>query len=219
MRIDRPSGTTWHVTEVETKLARRAGLPGARVFDLVGQSLQAAKALGLGAGDRFALALPASWMVNSPAVSTVLRRWALPPHREACLALIELLESGPEGWDADPGTGEALRLALASLGNEPYVVEAISKVLALVVPATVPLMPPLARAFVLGEASKDAPDAFERMVQWFAGAVRANEAELARLASLHREVALTPAGVLDRVLWYDSDGVRHFEKDKGAAAP
>jgi hypothetical protein len=210
VRIDLPSGTTWHVDDVGTKLTRRAGRPGARVFDLVGQSLRAAKACGLSVDDRFNLALPASWMVNSPAVSAVLRRWALPPHRETCLALIEVLEGGPAGWDADPTTGDALRMALGSLGNEPYLVEAVSKVLALVVPDAVPLMPPLARAFVLGEAAKDAPDAFERMARWFTSAVRANEEALAAHAALHREVALTPAGVLDRVLWYDSDGVRHF---------
>jgi hypothetical protein len=214
VRIDLLSGTTWHVTDVGPKLARRAGLPGARVFDLVGQSLRTAMGLGLSADDRFTLALPASWMVNSPAISTVLRRWALLPHRETCLALIELLEGGPESWDADPGTGEALRVAIASLGTEPYIVEALSKALALVVPESVPLMPAPARAFVLGDAAKDAPDAFERIVRWFTAAVRANETELRALAGLHREVALTPGSVLDRVLWYDSEGARHFPSAK-----
>ena len=42
--------------------------------------------------------------MNSPAISRVLRRWALAPHRETCLALIELLEAGPDEWCARPGT-------------------------------------------------------------------------------------------------------------------
>ena len=36
MQIELPSGTTWHVRDAGKKLAYRAQLPGARVFDLVG---------------------------------------------------------------------------------------------------------------------------------------------------------------------------------------
>jgi hypothetical protein len=42
--------------------------------------------------------------------------------------------------------------------------------------------------------------------------VAAHEAELDRIASEHREVELTAAGVLDRLLWFDSEGYRHFPK-------
>ncbi len=212
MQIDLPSGTTWHVREGARKLAYRAQLPGARVFDLVAQGLRAAKASGVGVADRFVLALPASWLVNSPAASPVLRRWAIAPHNETCLALIELLEGGPDQWSADEGTRGALELGLASLGSEPFVTEALSKVLALVVPRAVPLMPAPARAFVLGDPAKDDPHAFARIVDWFARAATTHEAELARIASEHREVELTAAGVLDRLLWFDSEGHRHFPK-------
>ncbi|MGO8999324.1 MAG: hypothetical protein ACLQVI_38860 [Polyangiaceae bacterium] len=214
MQIALPSGTTWHVREAAKKLAHRGQLPGARVFDLAGASLRAAKASGVSASDRFTLALPASWLVNSPAISRVLRRWALEPHRETCLAMIELLEAGPAEWSRDPGTREAISLGVASLGDEPYVTEALSKVLALLVPEAVPLMPPAARAFVLGEgdATKDSPDAFALVVDWFARAVLANEAELAEIARAHVEVEITGAGVLDRLLWFDSEGHRHFPK-------
>ena len=160
--------------------------------------------------DRLVLALPASWLVNSPANSRVLRRWALPPHRETCVALVDLLEGGPDEWSADEETPEALRVALASLGPEPHVTEALSKVMALLVPDAVPLMPPPARAFVLGEASSAAPDAFGRMVDWFARAAAAHASELDRIAREHREVELTAAGVLDRLLWFDSEGHAHF---------
>jgi hypothetical protein len=208
VRIHLPTGTDWHVHEAAKKLAYRAQLPGALVYDLVAQSLRVAKARGVGVEERFVLALPASWLVNSPAISRVLRRWALAPHRETWLALIEVLE-GTEGA-VDAETREALRLGIASLGEEPYVIEAASKVMALLVPGAVPLMPEPARAFVLGEAARNEPDAFARMVEWFAPAVAAHGAELDRLAREHREVALTGAGVLDRLLWFDSEGRKHF---------
>jgi hypothetical protein len=216
VQIDLPSGTTWHVREAGKKLAYRAQLPGARVFDLVARSLRTAKARGVPAEDRFTLALPASWLVNSPAISKVLRRWALAPQREACLALIDVFERGPDEWSADPGTSEGIRLCVASLGEELYVTEALSKVLALVVPEAVPLMPAPARAFVLGEAAKDDRDAFARIVDWFARAASTHDAELARIAREHAEpeqsVELTAAGVLDRLLWFDSEGHTHFPK-------
>ena len=212
MQIDLPTGTAWHIEKAPPKLSLRAQLPGARVFDLCAQSLRAAKASGVSPSDRFALALPASWLVNSPAVSKVLRRWALPPQREAWLALVELLEAGPGEWTAEPGEVEAIPLVVTSLGDEPYVVEAMSKVLALLVPDVVPLMPEPARVFVLGDEAKTmAPGkVFARMVEWFAGAASAHAPELTRLAREHTEVELTGAQALDRLLWFDSEGHRHF---------
>jgi len=205
-----PSGTTWHLRAEGKKLSYRAQLPGARVYDLVGRGLRTAQSRGVGAVDRLMFALPASWLVNSPAVSKVLRRWALPPHDETCLALLEVLEGGPDAWAEDAGTAESVRLALASLGDEPYVVEAVSKVMALLVPDAVPLMPAPARAFVLGEADKDHPDAFMRIVEWFARTVIEQRAALEAIARDHTEVQLTAGGVLDRLLWFDSEGHRHF---------
>jgi hypothetical protein len=221
VQIELPSGTTWHVQGAARKLAHRAQLPGARVFDLAAQSLRVARARGVDPVDRFTLALPASWMVNNPATSQVLRRWALPPHRETCLALIEVLEGGPDEWSADPETPRALRLAIASLGSEPYVIEALSKVLALLVPEAVPLMPLPARTFVLGDAAKDpadAPDTFARIVDWFARTSLDHRAALDSVAREHAVqvgVELTGAGVLDRLLWFDSEGHKHFPKIEG----
>jgi hypothetical protein len=125
---------------------------------------------------------------------------------------VERLEAGPAGWTAEPGEADALPLAVTSLGGEPYVVEAMSKVLALLVPEVVPLMPEAARGFVLGDEAKTmAPGAvFARMVAWFAQATAAHAPELASLARQHTEVALTGAQALDRLLWFDSEGHRHF---------
>jgi hypothetical protein len=212
MEIGLPSGSTWKIEHVGRKLELRATLPGARVFDLVAQSLRAAKTKGVSAKDRLALALPASWLVNSPANSRVLRRWALPPHCDTCLAFISLLETDPAEWAGDPETTTAMNLGLSSLGAEPNVTEALSKALALLVPDAVPLMPDAARSFVLGANAKDDRDAFARVASWFARTVRAHRAELEDHARAHREVELGPAGVLDRLLWFDSEGHAHFPR-------
>jgi len=71
---------------------------------------------------------------------------------------------------------------------------------------------PPARAFVLGDAAKDGPDAFGRIAEWFARAALAHRAELEAVAREHHEVELTGAGVLDRLLWFDSEGHQHFPK-------
>lgn len=224
MHVDLPCGTTWHIRDATKKLARRAQLPGASLFDASAASLRRAKAMGLGLSDRFDLALPASWLVNSPAISKVLRRWASAPQRQSCLALLARLEQGPEGWTRDPGAWAAVPGIIATLGQEPYVVEALSKVLALLVPGAVPLMPDAARAFVLGVrdgGEKEPGDgaSFVRMVDWFAGAATAHDGELRRLASEHRECELDAAAVLDRLLWFDSDGYRHFPEFAAGGTP
>jgi hypothetical protein len=208
MIIDTPSGTRWHVENASKKLCLRARLPGARVFDLATSSLRLAKQGGMSHADRIVLALPASWLVNSPAISRVLRRWVLPPDREVWVALLDLLENGDVAF-----LEQALAEMVAKLGTEPYAIEAISKVLALLVPEVVPLMPPPARAFVLGaDVSSDAA-AFVAMVRWFVAATRAHAAELAAIAGGHAEVPLVGAQVLDRLLWFDSAGRQFFESE------
>ncbi len=92
MMIEIPTGARWHVHDAQRKLACRARLPGARVYDLAVQSLREAKDRGMSGPSRLVLAFPASWLVNSPAISRVLRRWSLPPERQVWLELLELLE-------------------------------------------------------------------------------------------------------------------------------
>jgi hypothetical protein len=196
-------GTEWRIEGAPRKLALRAELPGARVFDLAATALRNARALGLDAGDRLALALPASWLVNSPAVSRVLRRWALAPQRDAWIALIRAFEGGPDAWE---GEREAVLTHVRALGDEEYAIEAISKVLAVLAPEVVPLMPAPARLFALGHDKADVAT-FGAMVDWFAGAVRDLRAPLAEIG---RPFALDAAQVLDRLLWFDSEGHRHF---------
>src|SRR5580658_3594154 len=171
MTISKPDGSGWVLEKGTEKLKLRAALPGARVFDLAADSLRKARAAGLSIADRLPLALPASWCVNSPAPSTVLRRWALPPQREVWLSLVEVLEEPLQG-PLDAESREAMLAGIRVLGPEANGVEAISKVLALLVPDAVPLMPAPARAFVLGESAPEDARAFVAMTEWFADAVR-----------------------------------------------
>lgn len=216
MNVLRPSGEPWNIEGAAHKLELRAGLPGALVFDLAASASRNAKAAGLSPVDRLALALPASWLVNSPAISRVLQRWAQAPQREVWLALIETFDGDARGWramkaaSADEAMDEELALALRALGTEAYVIEAASKVLALLAPDVVPLMPMQARTFILGEARAAEVASFSAMIDWFTTASVTHEAELEALARAHGPAPLSGPQVLDRLLWFDSEGHRHF---------
>ncbi len=207
MHIERPFGTPWTIELADEKLLLRAELPGARVFDLAADALRNARKRGLSRYERLVLALPASWLVNSPAISRVLKRWALQDDSDTWLALLSELETRGASFDTD-----AVAL-IAALGSEPYVVEAVSKVSALLEPDVVPLMPEPARRFILGEVASDG-EAFVKMVNWFVSTTHAHEAELSRIAEAHEPVKLSAAQVLDRLLWFDSEGHRHFAPPK-----
>jgi hypothetical protein len=209
MILAKADGTAWRIDRVAEKLALRAKLPGARVFDLAAESLRNAKMAGVSSMGRLVLALPASWCVNSPAPSTVFRRWVLPPEREVWASLIEVLDE-PRTGPLEVESSDAVVAAIQALGPEAFGVEAISKVLALLVPESVPLMPPAARLFALGGPPAANAGAFVEMVNWFGKAVHEGRAELARWAHQHAEVRLSAAQVLDRLLWFDSEGYRHF---------
>jgi hypothetical protein len=207
MILTKPDGSAWRLDRVNEKLILRGTLPGARIFDLATDSLR--KCGALPAVDRLALALPASWCVNSPADSRLFRRWVLPPQREVWLALVELLEQ-PRTGPLDAESREAIDVAFRAIAPEPTGVETVSKVLALLLPDVVPLMPPLALAFLLGSSAASPSAAFVAVLDWFAMAVEQAKADLAAWARAHSEVPLSGAQVLDRVLWFDSDGHRHF---------
>ncbi len=209
MKVRIPTGGTWELTDVARKLSLRARLPGARVFDLSADSLRVAKAKGLSDEARLPLALSGSWLVNSPAPSTVMRRWALEPDRRVMLEILSLFDP-PRLGALDEETAGALAGLVSLLGKEPTVVEAASKVLALLVPHAIPLMPPLAVGFILGEGVPGTPDAFVAMTSWFGEAVEERWDELSACAAAHTEVPLDAAQVLDRMLWFDSDAKRHF---------
>jgi hypothetical protein len=212
MNVRMPSGPDWEVVDAGIKLELRAGLPGAFVFDQAASASRNARAAGLSLADRFALSLPASWLVNSPAISPVLRRWSEAAGREAWLTMLGALEGDASSWRSQRTTERdaVMTQALRTLGGEPYVIEAASKVLAVMVPDLVPLMPIGARAFVLGEEHAAEEASFLAMIDWFTAAAIAHSAELEAVASSHGAARISGAQVLDRVLWFDSEGHQHF---------
>ncbi len=210
MNVPRPAGEPWRLRDVAAKLDERAGLPGAFVFDRAASASRNAKEAGVSIEDRLALALPASWLVNSPAISRVLRRWSVDPQREVWLALVEELEAGAAGPTEGADRDQEIMLAVHALGSEPYIIEAVSKVLAILVPDVVPLMPPPARVFVLGEEKAADLTSFIAMIDWFTDASATHAEELAALARAHTAAPLSGAQVLDRMLWFDSEGHTHF---------
>jgi hypothetical protein len=214
MHVKTPSGKVWDLLDVNLKLSQRARLPGARVYDLAADALRLAKTKGVPDEALFPLACPGSWLVNSPAQSVVFRRWVLDPDRRIFLDLLSLFEPATTG-PLDPAVAADLRIAVSVLGKEPTVVEALSKVLALLLPQAIPLMPPLAVAFVMGEGVPSSADTFVAMTSWFGETVEEHWDALSAFAAAHTEVPLEAAQVLDRMLWFDSDGFKHFPKPAG----
>jgi hypothetical protein len=206
MIIHTPRGTRWQIDDAHRKLTLRAALPGAGVFDRAAAALRSARRAGISDVDRLMLALPASWLVNSPAISRVLRRWSVPPQREVWTAILGDLSDGPARW-SDPAVRARVITHVRALGDEPYVVEAVSKVLALLAPDVAPLMPLAARAFALGD---DAPADFGAMMDWFVEAVVAWREPLEAIAAAFDGAPLDAAQVLDRLLWFDSEGHKLF---------
>jgi hypothetical protein len=207
MILKTPAGTEWHVRDPEKRLELRARLPGAFVYDQSAHSLRNSKARGTPVAERLPLAFAASWLVNNPASSRVLRRWSEPPQIDVWIALVGALEGPLESG----GEWAPVKALVKRLGDEPTLIETVSKVLALLVPSAVPLMPEPARKFLLGEGAGSGVDAFATIGDWFVREARTHAAELDDWASRHEEAKLEAAQVLDRLLWFDSEGHRHFE--------
>ena len=167
--------------------------------------------------ERFVLALPGSWMVNCAASSAVMRRWSEPPLVDVWLALAEAVKGGPEKWllavDERAVVSEALT-ALCTL-EVADLDEAVSKVLALLAPESVPLMPAESVRFVLGAPTTEGTASrFLEMLDWFARATLEVEESLVRLARAYAPCPLDAAQVLDRLLYFDSIGVQYFPEMK-----
>jgi hypothetical protein len=92
----------------------------------------------------------------------------------------------------------------------------VAKVLALLAPETMPLMDDAAVAFVTGavpapereEDRRAGPDHFLPMMDAFTRAVVDSLEPLRALCKTHPFVLLEPAQALDRLLWFDSWGIR-----------
>lgn len=216
----------WRVCAGEEKLALRASLPGAYGFDQAAHGFRRARAAGAPMGALVPAAMPASWMVNNKASSPVFQRWLTPPVAEAWEALADTLVGGAPQWQSlEPDLRDELVRVVGALCTAGQGAAAVSKVLALLVPETVPLMDDAAVWWALGAVPRpdtaDAPQAgaavFAPMLDWFSAAQAAQPAALTALARAHHAAVLDGAQVLDRLLWFDSWGWRLFARMPVAA--
>jgi len=220
----------WHLGMAHAKLQVRGQLPGAFGFDLAAASYRQARRAGLAAVDLLPMALPGSWMVNNKVPSPVFYRWLQPHNRELWALLVELLGGDCDTWLArgadERASVEAAVQRLAAQdaaartgsagGAAPGTAAGLSKVLALLCPDTVPLMDDAAIHFALGAVpppdSADTPSAgpehFVPMLDWFAAAVHSATPILRSLADEYELAPLSPAQVLDRLIWFETWGYR-----------
>lgn len=211
--FDLGNGRALTLHDAARKLTLRAGLPGAHLFDRATHALRRARALGLPLDARLELALASSWLVNSPAPSSALRALAAPPRFATLRALagaLAELEGAPGDAEGDQLATSVDLLAAAWPDAGSRGAEMLSKLLALVVPETVPLLPEPACRFLLGEPPAAAGARFVACLGVFHRATLALEPGLIALAREHTAAVLEPAQVLDRLVWFDSEGFRHF---------
>jgi hypothetical protein len=214
----------WIFTEPAAKLAWRASLPGAYGYDQAAHELRILGATGAAPEHVLALALPASWMVNSKATSITFRAWLTPEGRDAWIGLLDAVgeSMSPEGWLSAEGDRDyaARAVAVLSEAGAGASLAAVSKVLALFRPQLVPLMDDAALAFWLGpreelpadldaDRPRGAASLFVPAMDAFARAMRSLEPALVRLAADHHDAVLDAAQALDRLVWVDSWGYRH----------
>ncbi len=220
----------WRLGMAHAKLHVRGRLPGAFGFDLAAASHREARRTGLAPVDLLPMALPGSWMVNNKVPSPVFYRWLQPHTRDLWATLLELLSGDSERWlarDADErasveaGIHSLAALDAAARGGAPGgprtgTAAGLSKVLALLCPDVVPLMDDAAIHFALGTVARPdsadtpsaGPEQFVPMLDWFAHAVRSATPALTELASEYELAPLSPAQVLDRLLWFETWGYR-----------
>lgn len=201
------------------KLQLRGGLPGAFGYDLAAHAFRRAQNAGVDAIELLPAAMPTSWMVNAKATSPVFKRWLGPACLPAWATLVDLCRGGAAAWDErtteDREAVEAAVRTLSIAGQGPC---AISKVLALLVPETVPLMDDAAIACLTGGVAAPAdeptceagPEHFVPMLDAFGREVTRHRDALVELARGYPLAPLDDAQVADRLLWFDSWGRRHF---------
>lgn len=210
---DLGGGRSFSLVHANEKLSLRAGLPGAYLFDQAAHALRQARGKGLALDPRLDLAFASSWLVNSPATSVVLRAFSRPPLRPVVVAIATALEDLPD--ELDEGTERELTGAIdvlsGALGEKSLQgAEVLSKLLALLSPETVPLLPEPACRHLLGEPPATPGARFVTGLRVFRAATFALYTDLVTVAKAHEEAVLDAAQVLDRVLWFDSEGFRHF---------
>ena len=225
MKISLSDGKEWLCPHVTEKLRARARLPGAFAFDRASVALANARERNVATADLLPLACASSWFVNNAAPSTLYRRWLVPPCNDVWSELVLMLSAAPYEWSRLTDEDRtALGAAFAALAADGHGAGAISKVLALLVPSAVPLMPDAALWFALGsvarptaaDAQTAGADQIVPMMNWFTRESMQASTDLETFADAVEGMTLSPAQVLDRVVWFDSVGYRHFRNKAGA---
>ena len=205
----------WRVVEPDKKLLVRGALPGAFNYDRTAHALRQAHHMGVPLAALLPPAMSGSWMVNNKAPSTVLKRWLDGEMRLEWNALLHALADGPRAWlETDDSTREEVTEAVETLCDGAHRACAVSKVLALLCPETVPLMDDAAVFWMTGMAAMPAdadhpragPEVFIPMLDAFCRAVCEAEDRLTELADSYELAVLSAPQVLDRLLWFDSWG-------------
>jgi len=218
---------TWLVADPVAKLVLRARLPGAFSFDRTAEALARARRAGVAVGDLLPCALAGSWLVNNVVPSPIFARWLSPPANGYWRTLIPQLDVDFTADHTD-AADERILANLKGLAVEGHGAGAMSKILALLVPQNVPLMPDAALSFALGTVPlPEAPDAqtadlasFMPMFNWFWRTVAAHREKLEAIAEEEAKQRprpadpFLPAQVLDRIIWFDSIGYKNFTKGK-----
>jgi hypothetical protein len=199
------------VCSMAEKLAQRASLPGARSFDRLVHQLRLGRAHGARLEEQLEPAFAGSWLLNSYLLSTTFARWGEPDLRACVVELARGLEQGVEARAHWQQLLRRLDLGFPLAGP-------ISKILAALVPSRVPVLSDAALSYLTGletqsergEEQTAGIDAFCEGVaafwRWLSPSVRV----LARHESPVSDGAYVPAQVLDRLLWFEAWGYRHF---------
>jgi hypothetical protein len=215
----------WSIAMPEMKLRLRGRLPGASAFDEAAVGLRTARAANTPLGALLAAAMASSWLVNSAIPSPVFQKWLGPAVRTRWEALIAALE-GPDDeatWSkrsaADRSSIDEHLTAIAAVGGT---LGGISKVLSLLSAEPIPLMPDAALALVLRAVPVPAEaDAQTAPLKHFAAMMdklaETEDRAYETLEGLAERAApmLRPRDVVDRLVWFDSVGYRHFKNDQG----
>lgn len=211
----------WQCSFSLEKLLMRGQLAGASLYDKTTDALRQARQAGVPALTLLPAATGSSWMVNNTVTSALFQQWLHPSklaHWESLLALLEgtndnYLQRKDELREPLSQTLQALWLPQAGAAG-------LSKVLALLCPDVVPLMDDAALWYALDRVSYPAnaqvitskTNDFIDMLDWFATQAHTQQETLTLLATAYPLCQLSPAQVLDRLLWFESWGYHLFQQ-------
>lgn len=219
MEIQLDDDRTWVVTEALRKLVSRAELPGAYCYDRLAEKVHSLSQSGITAYNLLPLCLPGSWLVNGKAPSPVFKTWLSEEMRPHWEVLFELLSGSPTAvLQRSPAEKARLQAAFDALGDGRCHLSAVSKVLALLFPEVVPLLEDgavwlLTRGVERPEVEDNGmapPAQFVPCVEAFCRAMQQVAPSCEALSHHYGVTQLTSGQVLDRLLWFDAWGHRHF---------